>query len=393
VHGFDGGAAGASILARDVTQQRQLEEQLHQSQKLEAIGALAGGIAHDFNNLLVAIQGNAELLLDGDDRPSRHVLEIRSAAQRASELTQQLLAFSRKQALQPQPVDVDDLVEETRQLLTRIVGDDVLLTSRCGDAGSVLADPARLGQVIVNLVVNARDAMPNGGTVSIATDRVELTSAEAVALGLEAPGDYVRIVVADTGTGMDAETRRRALEPFFTTKPKGSGTGLGLSTALGTVKQSGGSLTIESHLGRGTTIRVYLPALAVQSDAPVADAAPASTRGDESVLLVEDDVAVRLVIGEALAASGYKVTAASCPDEALELSDDTDRIDLVLSDLALPGMDGLELTRRVRSRHPEAKVVLTSGRDGGGANGEATFLQKPFSLGELAATVRAALDA
>ncbi len=402
VRDLQGRVVGVSAIVRDVTERKQLEERLHHAQKMEAVGRLAGGIAHDFNNLLLAIQGYGELLLRDCEQEStrRHAVEIRTAAARAAELTQQLLAYSRKQVLKPQVLSLNEIVTETNRMLERLVGEDVVIECRLADGlGAVRADPSQLGQVIVNLALNARDAMPGGGTLTIETESVELDTAHAAVIDDAAPGRYVRLTVSDTGTGMDEVTRRRAFEPFFTTKPQGQGTGLGLATVYGTVKQSGGSLALESEPGRGATLSIYLPELqepALTERRPEEDAAVA--RGSETIMLVEDEDTVRSLVGEMLSTSGYRVVVAASADDALARSASIPTCDLLVTDVVMPGMNGVELAERFLERHPSSKVILTSGYASeailghGGLAAGATFLHKPFTLAQLAGAVRTVLD-
>jgi len=393
-----GNIVGSAAIARDVTERIALEERLHQGEKMEAVGRLAGGIAHDFNNLLLAIQGYGSFLVaeaDGNETQRRHAEQVVLAADRAAELTQQLLAYSRKQVLQPKLVDPNEVVAEIAKLLERMLGDDIALDCRFDrSVGAVLVDPSRLGQIVMNLGVNARDAMPGGGALSIRTSAVVVTAADTAGAGNAPPGRYLRLVVSDTGIGMNAETREQIFEPFFTTKPQGHGTGLGLSTVHGTVTQSGGYLTVESAPGAGTTFTVLLPACDEEAAVPASGAGPGAVTGTETVLVVEDQETVRELVSEMLGEVGYRVLTASGADEALGV---TDPYDLVLTDVVMPGMSGVQLAARLRESHPELRVILTSGYAsetvlGGLDPREARFLQKPFTSGELTAAVRAALD-
>jgi PAS domain S-box-containing protein len=392
------------VLARDVTAQRQLEEQLRQSQKMEAVGQLAGGIAHDFNNLLTAILGSTQLLLHhiprGDPR-REDAEEIRNAGLRAAELTRQLLAFSRRQVLAPKVLDLNAVVANMDRMLRRLLGDDVeLVTSLEPAAGAVNADPGQLEQVLLNLAVNARDAMPAGGRLSIETTRVTLHEDHVERRHRMPPGDYVCLAVADTGVGMDEATQAHLFEPFFTTKEVGKGTGLGLATVYGIVKQSGGYIWVYSESGHGTTIKVYLPRVAGVADAPAPAPEPRPVRhGDETVLLVEDAAPVRTLARRSLEAHGYTVLDAPDGPSALEVAaGHAAAIDILVTDVVMPGMSGRELAERLAPLRPSMKVLYTSGytddamvRQGVLSAGVA-FLQKPFVPESLARKVREVLD-
>jgi two-component system cell cycle sensor histidine kinase/response regulator CckA len=391
------------VLLRDVTERKQLEGHFRQAQKMEAVGQLAGGVAHDFNNLLTAIIGFSDLLLadltPGDQRRN-DVDQIRDAARQAAGLTQQLLAFSRKQMLQPRVVDINEIVTGSEKLLQRLIGENIALTTALDPAlGAVRADPAQLEQVIVNLAVNARDAMPDGGTLVIETANAELDSSYTAEHSLVSPGGYVRLAVTDTGTGIHPATQARLFEPFFTTKGPGKGTGLGLSTVYGIVKQSGGFIWVYSEPGKGATFKIYLPRV----DAPVerlgAASSPALRRGTETVLLVEDESALRAVARRALERQGYEVLEA--PDAAAALAIAAGRggaIDLVVTDVVMPGMSGAELALRFTALHPGVPFLFMSGytdeaivRHGVLEPGVA-FIQKPFSPDALARKVGEILD-
>src|SRR5881628_486526 len=351
----------------DITERKQLEEQFHQAQKMEAVGRLAGGVAHDFNNLLTAILGSADLVLDSLTAgvPEREeVEEIRKAAVRAADLTRQLLAFSRQQVIAPTVLNPNGVVANMDKLLRRLLGEDVeLRTVLAPDLAAVKADPSQLEQIVLNLAVNARDAMPNGGKLTIETQNVELDQ-EYVRGHLSAqPGPYVMLAVSDTGVGMDAATQSRIFELFFTTKEQGKGTGLGLATTYGIVKQSGGNIWLYSEPGRGTTFKIYLPRVdQAPEQLAAAPAARETPRGTETVLLVEDDDAVRTLTQKMLAAHGYTVLAAGGGAEALELAaGHTGPIHLLVTDVVLPGMSGRDLAARFRSGPPGVKVLYTSG--------------------------------
>jgi len=392
------------VLARDVSAQRQLEEQLRQSQKMEAVGQLAGGIAHDFNNLLTAILGSTQLLLhntpSGDPR-REDAEEIRHAGLRAAELTRQLLAFSRRQVLAPKVLDVNSVVAHMDRMLRRLLGEDVeLATSLDPAAGAVNADPGQLEQVLLNLAVNARDAMPGGGRLSIETTRVTLHDEHVERRHRMPAGDYVCLAVADTGVGMDETTQAHLFEPFFTTKEVGKGTGLGLATVYGIVKQSGGYIWVYSEPAHGTTVKVYLPHVPGVAEAPAPASEPQQVRGgDETVLLVEDAAPVRTLARRSLEARGYRVLDAADGPSALELSArHAGGIDILVTDVVMPGMSGRELAERLVPARPSMKVLYTSGYTDdamvrqGVLNAGVAFLQKPFVPDTLARKVREVLD-
>ena len=396
------------VLAHDVTAQRHLEEQLRQSQKMEAVGQLAGGIAHDFNNLLTAILGSTQLLLHnippGDPR-REDAEEIKLAGLRAAELTRQLLAFSRRQVLAPKVLDLNAVVANIDRMLRRLLGEDIeLVTSLAPGAGGVNADPGQLEQVLLNLAVNARDAMPTGGRLSIETARFTLHEEHVERRHRLPPGDYACLVVTDTGVGMDDATQAHLFEPFFTTKEVGKGTGLGLATVYGIVKQSGGYIWVYSEPGRGTTVKVYLPRVrgATEPAAPPPHPAapPREVRGGhETVLLVEDAAPVRALARRSLEACGYRVLDASDGPTALELSArHGEAIDLLVTDVVMPGMSGRELAERLAPARPGMKVLYTSGYTDdamvrqGVLNAGVAFLQKPFVPDSLARKVREVLD-
>jgi two-component system, cell cycle sensor histidine kinase and response regulator CckA len=382
----------------DISDRKRLEEQLHQSQKMDAVGQLAGGIAHDFNNILTAIEGYTEFALQraGEDVELRDDLhEIRKAARRAATLTGQILAYSRRQVLRSRPLDLNEVIDETKKLVLRLIGEHIQVVSRLEvPLGSVMADPSQITQVIVNLAVNARDAMPGGGRLTVETTNVELDHEFAHRLDL-APGRYVTLAVTDTGIGMDAETAKRVFEPFFTTKPVGSGSGLGLSMVYGIVRQSGGAVFVDSEPGRGTIVRVYLP----RSD----EAVPAAGRvegpevpalGSGTVLLVEDEPVIRRLVAEMLSRQGYEVLTAPDASAALELAGSTE-VDLVVTDVVMPGLSGPELAVRLGAE----RVLFISGypadaiADNGVLPADATILHKPFSAVELLAAVAETIGA
>ena len=389
---------------RDATERRSLEQQVIQAQKMEAVGRLAGGVAHDFNNILTAIGGYTDLLLEDlplDDPRRQDVDEIHRAADRAAALTQQLLAFSRRQVLQPKVIDLNALVSNVEKLLGRLIGADVqLATALADEVGRVRADPGQLEQVIVNLAVNARDAMPGGGRLTIETRNVDLDAAYAAEHRTVVPGPYVVIAVSDTGTGMSADTQSHMFEPFFTTKEVGKGTGLGLATVYGIVKQSGGSIWVYSELGHGTTIKVYLPRVDEPPDPLAAPglANPERLRGTETILLVEDEPAVRAVARQILARQGYTVLEAPDGPAALAMVAGRARVDLILTDVVMPGMSGRTLADQLATRWPGVRVLYMSGytddaivRHGMLEPGLA-YLQKPFRPDALVRKVREVLN-
>jgi|SRR5579864_397807 len=398
-----GQAIGLLGVARDITARRSLEDQLRQSQKMEAIGQLAGGIAHDFNNLLTAIHGYAGLLWDSLPEPDerrRDVDQIRQAADRAAGLTRQLLAFSRKQILAPRTLRLGDVVRELTPMLRRLLGEAVDLKTVVADHGSVKADTGQLEQVLVNLAVNARDAMPNGGHLTIETSDVVLDEAYSRQHAGVRPGLHVVLAVSDSGHGMDAATQQRMFEPFFTTKPVGQGTGLGLATVHGIVSQSGGHVWVYSEVGRGTTFKVYLPRTDEANDAPAPISNDAgATDGDETILLIEDERAVREFAQRVLTLRGYTVHAMGEPAPAIEFAQShRGRIQLVLTDVVLPGMNGRDLATRLTECHPECRVLYMSGYTDdaivhhGVLDAGMWFLQKPFTATALVGKVRNLLD-
>jgi two-component system, cell cycle sensor histidine kinase and response regulator CckA len=380
------------------------EEQLRQSQKMEAIGRLAGGVAHDFNNLLTAIIGYTDMVAersDVDPATAREVMEIRRAADRGAALTRQLLAFSRKQVLHPTVLNINESVAGLLHMLPRLIGDHIHTDARLGSGiGYVKADASQIEQVIVNLVLNARDAMPTGGHITIETTNVELTEERLAGegLGLE-PGPYVMLAITDTGVGMDDVTRAHAFEPFFTTKAKGKGTGLGLATVYGIIDQSGGGLAIDTAPGRGTSIRIYLP---VTTSSPVPErpyVAPNGTEGTETLLLVEDNDAIRDISARALRRRGYTVFEARNAEEAIEWSSRSrGRADMLITDVIMPGLSGPNLAARLMQQNPKLRVLYMSGYTADATEVHGTFwggvplLQKPFTPSQLAERVRMALD-
>ena len=393
------------VNARDITDRRKLEEQLWHAQKMEAIGQLAGGIAHDFNNLLTAILGYCNLVLDEvePDMPFRDDLEeIRAAGERAAALTRQLLAFSRRQMLQPQVVDVNALVSGMVTLLRRLMTADVdVRTTLAHDLPVVRADPSSLEQALVNLTVNARDAMSSGGRVTIETSVVDLDAVFAATHIPMTSGRYVKLTVADTGPGMDAATRGRIFEPFFTTKEQGKGVGLGLATVYGIVKQIGGYIWVDSEPGQGSVFQIYLPPAEVAASVRAAEpdaGRDRRRRGWETVLLVEDEDAVRALAREVLRRHGYVVLEARHGVEAIRVAErHRDDIHLLVSDLVMPHMSGDELARRLSADRPKMKVLFMSGYTERSAvhpdlTVGASFVQKPFTPEALAKKVRSVLD-
>jgi two-component system, cell cycle sensor histidine kinase and response regulator CckA len=373
-------------------ERRRLEEQLQLSQKLEAVGRLAGGVAHDFNNALTAILGSTELLLL--DTPAgaakRDELEIiQEAATHAQDLIRQLLAFSSRQLLKPVVLDLNSLVRNVGKMLRRLIGENIKLdTALALDLGTVCADPGQLEQVLVNLAVNARDAMPNGGRLTIETRNAELDGARFIAL-----------IVSDTGSGMDAATLAHAFEPFFTTKPRGKGTGLGLATVYGIVRQSAGRIDVESTPGAGATFRILLPRVVEPAAGAAVPEVPAPRRGTETVLVVEDESLVRTLARKALEQAGYRVLLAAGGEEALDLTERHEgTIDLLMTDVVLPGLSGMDLARRLVQRHPALRVLFTSGYPDedvareGVFNGSMAYLKKPFTPGTLTRKIREVLD-
>jgi PAS domain S-box-containing protein len=398
------GRSARLTLAADVTERTLLHTQLAKVQKMEAVGQLAGGIAHDFNNLLGVITGYSELLIK--DVPANSIErkrgeEIRAAADRAAALTHQLLAFSRRQILQPTVLDLGNVVADVAKMLQRIIGDDIqLVIESTAGLGRVRADAGQIEQVIVNLALNARDAMPSGGRLLIQTANSELDDACVRTRPDARAGAYVRLAVSDTGHGMDATTIARIFEPFFTTKEEGKGTGLGLSSVYGIVRQSGGSITVTSEPGHGTKFEVYLPRVDAEVAAQNLVEAAAPPGGNETIWVVEDADALRLLARELLESAGYTVLDAEAADQALAIVEATSApIHLVLTDMVMPRMSGQELASRLAVIRPQTRLVVMSGYSAPAAGDQGTsdlgapFLQKPFTLDALLRTVRRALDA
>ena len=398
------GHPGRLVVAHDVTERKRLESQLLQSQKLEAVGQLAAGVAHDFNNLLNVITGYSELLLrslpaGGTDRERTE--QIRRAAERGGGLTRQLLAFSRRQVLEPRVLDLNTALADVQSMLTRLIGEDIrMVTSFDPALGRVFADPGQMEQVLVNLVVNARDAMPAGGALVLETSNVDLDETYARTHPGSTAGPHVRLAVSDTGHGMDVATASRVFEPFFTTKPRGKGTGLGLATVHGIVQQSGGHVDVYTEPGHGTTFKIYLPRVEAPEDVPAEGAARVDPHGgSETIVLVEDEDGLRALIREVLEDAGYRVVEAADPEHGLAaVRAEPQGIDLLMTDVILPQMRGNELADRVREMSPRARVLFMSGYTDEAIGQHAVlapgapFLQKPFSLTALLAKVRAVLE-
>ncbi len=399
VNGEDGGIEGTVV---DVTRQRELEDQYRQAQKLESIGRLAGGVAHDFNNTLTAINGYTELILSSLDPadPNHAMLQhVRKAGQHAESLTRQLLAFSRRQHLQPTVINLNLVVAELRNLVQRVIGEDIaLVIDLSPDLASVRADQDQIQQVIMNLAANARDAMPDGGHLTIATTTVAITEDALPEPGV-VPGAYCRLTVTDTGEGMTAEHRMRVFEPFFTTKERGKGTGLGLSTVYGIVKQSGGHIRVRSTSGTGTSFEIDLPAVAEAAEAADRSRLDVVPRGTETVLVVEDQDDVRRLVRDALARSGYTVLDAADGDAALTICrDHAGDIDLLLTDVVMPGMTGPVVADRCRDLRPHIKVLFMSGyahnilRGVTNPGAPTAYIQKPFTPVQLGTKIREVLE-
>jgi len=400
----NGDVLGVLSTARDTTDPKRLEEQLRQAQRMEAIGRLAGGVAHDFNNLLTGIKGYIELALRGggiEDACRQDLTEVLNLADRAAQLTRQLLAFSRRQPLAPIVLNINDVVENSVKMLKRLIGEDIALRFvPDAELGNTRADPVQIEQVLMNLAVNARDAMPDGGKLTIETRNVTLDDDYAATHAKVEPGCYVMLAVSDSGCGMNAETKRHLYEPFFTTKTPSKGTGLGLSTVYGIVKQHGGHIWVYSEPGEGATFKIYLPCVEEEAQKLVAKEESADIpRGTETVLVVEDEPTVRDVACRALENKGYKVLAASCAEDAEALAARHDaEIHLLLTDVVLPGRNGRELYEHLSARRPEMAVLYMSGYTSNavvhhGMLDEGTpFLHKPFNADALARKVREVLD-
>ena len=395
------GRDAALVVSRDVTERRRMEERLAESEKLEAIGRLAGGVAHDFNNLLTVISGYAEVLR-GDVGTHEAVDQIERAADQAASLTRQLLAFSRRQVLNPQPVDVNEIVRDMQPMLERIIGDDVQVAVHLADGiASVEADRSQIERIVLNLAANARDAMPRGGRLTFETSLVELDDDYQATHGDVSPGPHVLLAISDTGVGMSDEVRRHLFEPFFTTKGAGEGTGLGLATVFGVVRQSGGAIYVYSEEGRGTTFKIYLPVAAdaarpLDGDSPP----PSAARGDETIVVVEDDQGVRELVQLMLRGHGYEVLTAADGETAARLcAEHPGGVDLLLTDVVMPELNGRVLAERLEAMFPALRVLFMSGYSDeavvrhGIIRPNTAFIEKPFSESGLARKVREVLDA
>jgi two-component system cell cycle sensor histidine kinase/response regulator CckA len=395
---------GVIGIARDVTEQRELEQRLVQSQKMDAIGRLAGGVAHDFNNMLTAIQGYSSLLLtELPERDSRreNVEEILKASERATALTKQLLAFSRRQVLEPRVLDLNEVVRNLSRMLSRLIGENIELSvSPAPDLWHVLADPGQIEQVLLNLAINARDAMPRGGRLTIETRNTQLDGSHWRKDFPVQSGDYSLLAVTDTGVGIPPEIQTRLFEPFFTTKPRGEGTGLGLSTVYGIVKQSGGYIWVYSEPGAGSTFKVYLPRVDAALTASETPRTANSASGSETILFVEDEREVRSLVEKLLRLQGYKVLSAADPAAALaHARGHSGVVDLLITDVMLPGLSGRDLAQQIQKLKPEIPILFISGYSDdavvrhGNLDAGTHFLQKPFTPLQLGKKIREILDA
>lgn len=404
VRDSQGKISGVITMSRDITEHRAMEERLRQSQKMEAIGTLAGGVAHDFNNILMVISGYSQVLIDAlgkEPKLRSHVEQMQRAGERAASLTRQLLAFSRKQTTQAEPLNLNGVVTGMEKMLLRLIGENIAVTTKLApDLGTVNADAGQLEQVILNLAVNARDAMPQGGQLTLKTKNVDLPAGEESEMGAAKAGPYVELEVSDTGVGMEPSIQAHIFEPFFTTKPKGKGTGLGLSTVYGIVEQAGGQISFTTAPGAGTSFRILLPRITSgQSPKAPPEGITDVYHGSETVMLVEDDVAVCELVRAVLTSHGYRVLTARHPEEAETIcSADSNGIELLLTDVIMPGMSGPELFKRVTAQNPSIKVLFMSGYIDdsvvrqGIQEKEVAFLQKPFSPLSLAKKVREVLN-
>jgi PAS domain S-box-containing protein len=404
LRGRDGGIAGVIGVSLDTTEHKKLEEQLRQAQKMQAVGQLAGGMAHDFNNLLMVMKGHTEILADrlGPNAPLReNVEQLEKAADRAAALTRQLLAFSRMQVLQPRVIDLNRVVSELIQMLPRLIGENIeLVFQPTKNLGPVRADAGQIEQALLNLVVNARDAMPSGGRLTIETANVDLDESYGQRRVIVEPGPYIMLAVSDTGCGMDAETQSHIFEPFFTTKEPGKGTGLGLSMVYGIVKQSGGFIWVYSEPGHGATFKIYLPEVKERvEEKPVERTSSGPITGSETILLVEDEESVRDLVRNFLRDNGYTVLEAADGEQAVEVARrHRGALHLLVTDVVMPKLSGRELATRLLPNHPEMKVLYISGYTNdavvrhGVLEGDMAFLQKPFTLKDLARKLREVLD-
>ena len=401
-----GKITGISSIARDITENKRLEEQFLQSQKMEAVGRLAGGVAHDFNNILTAILGYSDLLLaqmNSSHPMHKSISEIRRAGEFAASLTHQLLAFSRRQSLQLKILDINDVVNSIEKMLKRLIGEDIqIMTVLDTSAGNIKADAGQLEQVVLNLAVNARDAMPKGGVITIQTSNAKFFGDDMSHITELPPGRYVKLMISDTGSGMSDEVKKHLFEPFFTTKDQGKGTGLGLATCYGIVKQCGGHIVVDSVMGQGTTFQIFFPCTEADSEAAAnRGALQELPRGNETVLIVEDEVSVRSLAAHILRKLGYNVLEAEDAGKAREVvkSHNNARIDLLLADVVLPNSEGgKQLADWLEDLHEETKVLFTSGyveesvfKHHGLEPGMA-FLQKPFTPADLARRVREVIE-
>ncbi len=396
------GETFAIAFVTDITARKRLEDQLLCAQKMEAVGRLAGGVAHDFNNMLTIIAGYNRMMLDQISTldPMRgYAEEILKASDRAAALTNQLLAFSRRQVMQPKVISVNTLMSEAEKMLRRLIGEDVVLQVKLQpELWNIRADPGQIEQVIFNLVINARDALSQGGRITVETSNIKLDKNYAKThLGVH-PGPYVMIAVSDNGMGMDAETKNHIFEPFFTTKQKGKGTGLGLSTVYGIVKQSEGDIWVYSEPGKGTAFKIYFPRTG-ESAEPAAGPADTAARGTETILVIEDEVGVRKLVCELLRRQGYTVIEANSGEEALRMSDNgQSAIHLLLTDVVMPDMSGRQIAERLMEARPEMKVLYMSGYTAstivhhGVLEPELSFISKPFTQESLMAKVREVLE-
>lgn len=401
---WEEGIRSVLVIVRDTSQRRVLENQLRQSQKMEAIGQLAGGVAHDFNNLLTVISGYSEMMLASlpSDHPHWAMIQgIYDAGERAAGLTRQLLTFSRKQVIQPQILNLNTIILNTEKMLCRLIGEDITVASVLSkDLAPIKADPGQIEQILLNLAVNARDAMPQGGNITIETANVELDEIYTSMHAGVQPGSYVLLAVSDTGTGMSEETKSHIFEPFYTTKGPGKGTGLGLATVYGIVKQTGGHIWLYSELGRGTTFKIYFPAIAqAASNLRSPSNPPTVPSGNETILLAEDDDKVRAMARIALSTFGYTVLEVPTGEEALRVGENhSGPVHLLLTDVVMPGLSGRQLAEGMQRLRPTIRVLYMSGYMDdavvrhGVLHAETAFLQKPFTMVALAKKVRAVLD-